>query len=111
MYYSEVVEKITHQQKGKEGTPAWMVGEQLKDICNGNETASEIVAKDLDMPAMSLENAAAQIKKYADNHKTGNFSCVTPVQAEKILCDFYGIGNLGDVISSTEYADFESFLG
>ena len=31
-----VFEKIEAQQKGKEGTPAWMVGEQLKEICAGD---------------------------------------------------------------------------
>ena len=85
------IELIEQQQKGIEGTAPWMVGEQLKDICRRESASSELVAQDLALPEMSLKEAEKKIKAFADGHKTGNFSCVTPAQAEKILRDFYGL--------------------
>ena len=71
------VEKIERQQAKEKGrTAAWMVGEQLKDI---------------DIPEMSIQQAEKKIKAYADAHKTGRFACVTPVEAERILREFYGL--------------------
>lgn len=35
-----VFEMITAQQKGKENTAAWMVGEQLKEICRSDAERS-----------------------------------------------------------------------
>ena len=84
-------EKITAQQKGREGTPAWMVGEQLKDMCRDDARCEALLDKDLDVKDMSLEKAAAKIKAFADKNKTGNFACVTPVQADGILREFYGL--------------------
>lgn len=88
-----VIEKITEQQTGKENTPAWMVGEQLKDICRKEPENAEIVLKDLDVTEMSIEAAEGKIKKWADEHKTGNCCCVPPNVAEKIIREFYGLGS------------------
>ena len=49
-----VFEKIEAQQKGIENTAAWMVGEQLKDICRREPGCAEILEQDLDVQAMSL---------------------------------------------------------
>jgi hypothetical protein len=85
-------EKINAQQKGKgTGTPAWMVGEQLKDMIRMDPRCEDLLDKDLNVKEMSLERAAAMIKAFADSHKTGNFACVTPMQADKILREFYGL--------------------
>ncbi len=86
-----VYEKIAAQQKGRDGTPAWMVGEQLKDMCREDPRCEELLDKDLDVKEMGLEKAAAKIKEFADKHKTGNFACVTPIQADRILREFYGL--------------------
>ena len=40
---------------------------------------------------MSIVECEKKIKAYADKHKKNNFACVTPQQAEKIICEFYGI--------------------
>lgn len=40
---------------------------------------------------MSIVECEKKIKAYADKHKKNNFACVTPHQAEKIICEFYGI--------------------
>ena len=89
-----VYEKISAQQKGAENTPAFMVGEQLKDIIRGNADMEELVMQDLDIEEMSLEKCAAKIKEYADKkHKEikGNCVCVTPIEADRIIREFYGL--------------------
>ena len=88
---STAIKKITEQQKGKEDTAPFYVGEQLKDIIKNNPAAAEIVAADLDVKEMSIDNCEKKIKEYADKHKKGNFVCVPPPVAEKIIVEFYGI--------------------
>ena len=85
-----VFEKIAAQQ-GKERTAVWMVGEQLKEICEREPRAAELVEQDLENPEMSLANCEKKIKAFADKHKTGNFACVIPSEAEKIIREFYGL--------------------
>ena len=85
-------EKIEAQQKKEKGrTAAWMVGEQLKDMARREPESAELLDKDLDIPEMSIQAAEKKIKDYADKHKTGNFACVTPIEAERILREFYGL--------------------
>lgn len=95
----DVFEKIKSQQ-GKERTAVWMVGEQLADMIRREPDLADIVDKDLDVPEMSLAECEKKIKAYADKHKTGNFACVTPIEAEKIIREFYGLGEQ-DATSST----------
>lgn len=71
----------------------WMAGEQLKDICRREPRSAELIAQDLEKASMSITEAEKKIKAYADRHKTGNFSCVTPVEADRILREFYGLGS------------------
>ena len=86
------VEKIENQQAKEKGrTAAWMVGEQLKDIARREPESAELIDKDLDIPEMSIQQAEKKIKAYADAHRTGSFACVTPVEAERILREFYGL--------------------
>ena len=49
-----VIEKITALQAGLEGTPEWMVGEQLKEICADPDCAG-LVEQDLAGDAMGLK--------------------------------------------------------
>lgn len=88
------LEKITSQQP-KERTPVWMVGEQLKDMLRVESHLAEIVAQDLDVKEMSLAECEKKIKKFADKHKTGGFSCVIPSEAEQIIRKFYGLPEKG----------------
>lgn len=90
-----VFEKISAQQ-GAERTAVWMVGEQLKDMIRNDVRAQEIVSQDLDIPEMSLAECEKRIKAYADSHKTGNFACVTPIEAENIIREFYGIAKVSE---------------
>lgn len=90
----DVFEQIRAQQPA-ERTPVWMVGEQLADIIRHDPAAQEIVSRDLDANGMSLAGCEKKIKAFADQHKTGNSSCVIPAEAEKIIREFYGIAELG----------------
>ena len=123
-----VFEKIEAQQKGRENTDVWMVGEQLKDICRTDPSCAAIVAEDLENKDMSIEVAAKKIKEYADvqKHKQkGNCVCVPPNVAEGIIREFYGLpssaasaaANEGQVVDPTlsnnitgGILDLDSFL-
>ena len=83
------------QSKVKERSAPWMVAEQLKDICRQEPDSAELIAQDLENPEMGIVQAEKKIKAFADAHKTGSFSCVTPSEAEDILREFYGLGAAG----------------
>lgn len=85
-----VFEKIAAQQ-GAENTTVWMVGEQLKDMIRDCPGWQELVDQDLENESMSLAECEKKLKAYADKHRKGNFSCVVPSVAEKIIRDFYGL--------------------
>lgn len=84
------LEKITAQQP-RERTPVWMVGEQLKDILRAAPSLAELVVQDLDVKEMSISECEKRLKAFADQHKTGSFSCVIPSEAERIIREFYGL--------------------
>lgn len=87
------IELLEKQQSAvKERSAPWMVAEQLKDICRREPHSAELIAQDLDNPEMGIIQAEKKIKAFADAHKTGRFSCVTPSEAEHILREFYGLG-------------------
>lgn len=93
----KAIQAIEAQQaKVQERSPQWMVGEQLKDICRREARSAELIAQDLEVEAMGITEAEKQIKAFADKHKTGGFSCVTPVEADRILREFYGLPAGGD---------------
>ena len=85
------------QAKVKPRSPQWMVGEQLKDICRQEPRSAELITQDLQVEAMSITEAEKKIKAFADSHKSGNFSCVTPVEADRILREFYGLPSPDEV--------------
>lgn len=91
-YIEEAIRAIEAQQaKVQTRSAAWMVGEQLKDICRREARSAELIAQDLRAAEMSITAAEKQIKAFADKHKTGNFACVTPAEADGILRKFYGL--------------------
>lgn len=103
-----VFDKITAQQ-GEEGTPVWMVGEQLKDMIRDCPGWQELVDQDLENESMSLAECEKKIKAYADKHKKNGFACVVPSVAEKIIQDFYGLtdeargGTAGKIINLADF--------
>lgn len=89
----EAVAAVEAQQAKEKGrTAPWMVGEQLKDMLSREPGAAELILTDLTSGGMSLRGAEAKIKAHADKNKTGNFACVTPVESEAILREYFGLG-------------------
>ncbi len=114
-----VFEKIEAQQKGKEESAAWMVGEQLKEICRADPHCADIISADLDNKGMSIDAAERKIKAWADEkHKKDkeNCVCIPPNVAERILRDFYGLPAAGaaapvkTVDPTPEVLDLADFL-
>lgn len=95
----DVFEKIRAQQP-EERTAVWTVGEQLADLIRNDLAAQEIVSRDLDVDGMKLADCEKKIKAFADAHKTGNFSCVIPSEAERIIREFYGLNEIGQAAES-----------
>ncbi len=94
--------KIAEQQKGRENTAVYMVGEQIKDICRRFPEAAEIVLHDLDMSEMSIEMAEKKMHEYADKqHREGNCVCVPPNVAENIIKEFYGLTGFTEPVPET----------
>ena len=92
MSIESVIKKIEAQQKGKENTAVFMVGEQLKDICRESQVVAELINNDLDVPEMSIVHAEKKINDYADKqNRSGKCVCVSPNIAEGIIRKFYGI--------------------
>ena len=107
------IEMLREQQsKVKERSAPWMVAEQLMDICRQEPASAELIAQDLENASMSIVEAEKKIKSFADKHKTGSFACVTPVEAENILREFYGLPKPGERAKpqGAVVLNFEDFL-
>lgn len=102
------------QSKVRPRSPQWMVGEHLKDISRHEPQSAELIAQDLENAAMSITEAEKKIKAFADGHKNGTFSCVTPVEAENILREFYGLPSAGgeqeSPASAAQVFDLANFM-
>ena len=94
MSLTTALEKITAQQP-KTRNAVWMVGEQLKDLLRAEPQLAELVEQDLEAKELSLTACERKIKAHADRHTTGNFACVTPLEAEEIIREFYGLPAAG----------------
>lgn len=94
-----VFEMIEAQQKGKEDTTVFIVGEQLKDICRADPACAQIVAQDLEQKGMYIEACEKKIAAFADKlNKEKKLSKVGVSQAaaEKIIREFYGLPEVGE---------------
>ncbi len=109
-------EIIAQQQKGHEGKPRFMIGEQLKEIAAREPICAEILEKDLTVKEMSLEAAERKLQEYADkNRKNARTFCITPIIAEGILREFYGLPKRDEAETEPEapqegFIDLSSFL-
>ena len=107
---NRVIEMIEGQQKGQEDTPAFYVGEHLKDICRETPGAAELLVRDLAVPEMSIAKAEEKIKDCADKKKSkGKCVCVTFKESEKILREFYGLPMPGET-AAPEIIDLNDFF-
>ena len=109
---------IAEQQKGHENKPRFMIGEQLKEIAERESLSAELLERDLEVEEMNLEAAEKHFQAYSDQQsgKKGTF-CITPVVAEKLLREFYGLPipeenapEKKEADSSAGYIDLSSFL-
>lgn len=113
---NKLEELIAQQQKGHETKPRFMIGEQLKEIAAREPRCAEILEKDLTVKEMSLEAAERKLQEYADkNHGSEKAFCITPIVAERILRDFYGLPQYTkeESVSSnpdSAFIDLSSFL-
>lgn len=79
------------QSKVKERSPQWMTAEQLMDICRMEPESAERIAQDIEHGGLNITEAEKKIKAFADSHRTGNFACVTPAEADRILREYFGL--------------------
>ncbi len=85
-------EKIEAQQeKVAENSPAWCVGEQLKDMIANEPHIEDIISRDLDIEQMSISEAEKKIKAFADKNRHGAVGFCPPQEADRILREFYGL--------------------
>lgn len=102
-YVEKAIAAIEEQQaKVKARSAQWMVGGQLKDICRHEPGCAELIYQDLQVEKMSITEAEKKIKAFADKNKVGNSSCVTPMEADRILREFYGLPERGEESQETE---------
>lgn len=95
MSLQTALEKITAQQP-EQRDAVWMVGEQLKDILRAEPHLAELVEQDLEGEEMALAACEEKIRAFANKHRTGNFACVIPSEAERIIREFYGLPAAGE---------------
>lgn len=113
-----LIDMIKQQQVGHVNDDVFMVGEQLKDMASREPAIVDILKDDLTVESMNIKNAAAKIKEYADKNKgRANCFCVTPIVAESILREFYGLGKVEQipvqpqpVAPSVQKIDLSDFL-
>lgn len=85
---------IEAQQKGKENTPEWMIGQQLREICEKEPECARLVVEDLEGSALSLAGCADKLKAKVDElHKTqkGSCVCIPPQVAEGVIREYFGL--------------------
>ena len=85
------IEFIEAQQREHQNSPAWFVGEQLKEICRADPHAAEIVERDLELPEMSIAEAEKKIAAFAKNNRKGSVGFCSGADADRILREFYGL--------------------
>ncbi len=90
-HYDSLVEKISKQQETVKNSPAWMIGEQLKEVAGRSAMVAELLDGDIEVTGMKLTDAAAHFAAYAEKHKSGGSFCIIPTVAEQLLREFYKI--------------------
>ena len=86
------IEAITQQQsKLQKNSAPFFVGEQLKDILRGTPSAAGIVLQDLKTAGMGIADCEKKIADFASKHRTGSTGCCPPMEADRIIREFYGI--------------------
>lgn len=104
------IDKIEEQQKKIEkNSPAWCVGEQLKDMVRNEPRIEDILSCDLDVAEMSIVEAEKKIRAYADGNRHGSVGFVPPQIADGILRDFYKLPKREEK-KSGNFVDLDDFI-
>ena len=109
----ELIEKITLQQNGKENTPEFAIGEQLKEIATHEPASAEIINQDIEVSGMGLSDVAKFFQSYSDkNHKSQKVFCITPTKAEELIREFYKLPASAKVTETAkaEFLDLADFI-
>ncbi|MBO5019041.1 MAG: hypothetical protein J6D52_00095 [Clostridia bacterium] len=111
---NKLAEIISKQQAGHQNDPVFMIGEQLKEMAEGDDKVTELLIQDLQTANMKLSDAAKELQKHSDkNRGKATCYCITPKVAEDILRKFYGLPERKDQKSSVNTApaiDLSDFL-
>lgn len=86
----KVLQAIEEQQKKLGDSPAFWVGEQLKDILRETPAAAQIVMEDFSA-GHTVAECEKKIKEYADKHRRGSAGFCPPQEADRIIREFFGI--------------------
>lgn len=107
--HEQLLKLIREQQGEDECTPVFMIGEQLLEMAEGNAHITELLVADLQTDGMTLKDAAAGFKKYADKNRKGKSQfCITPKVADKLLREFYGLPSAEERTAPEQHS--ESFV-
>lgn len=88
----QALRRIEEQQDKLKDSPAFFVGEQLKDMLRAEPVNAELVAQDLEIEGMGLADLEKKIAEEARKNKKGNVGFCGPARAEEIIREFYGLG-------------------
>lgn len=112
MEFKKLVEIINEQQKGHENEDVFGIGEQLKDMAEGNAKITELLINDLTTSGMKLVDAAKMFKQHADSIKGNkNKVCITPKVADGLLRRFYGLPDVTETaVAEAPGIDLSDFL-
>lgn len=104
------------QEKVAQCSDIWMVGEQLKEICENEPECAKLVVQDLEGGALTLKACAGKIKEKADEeHKKshGTCVCIPPRVAEGIIREYFGLPEKGkepEKVATGGVLDLADFL-
>lgn len=91
----KAIEMLTIQQGSRENDPIlWLLGEQVKDVCRAEPRSAELVVQDLE-GGMKLSDLKKKLDELAKKHKVGNQSVVTPMEADALIREFFGLPERG----------------
>lgn len=83
---NEAIKKIEAQQAKLDKSPAYWVGEQLKDMLRAEPWNADLVAQDLDIKEMAITEVEKKIHAKARE----NGGCCSGKDADCIIREFYG---------------------
>lgn len=93
----KVLRAIEEQQKKLGDSPAFWVGEQLRDILRETPAAAQIVMEDFSA-GHTVADCEKRIKAYASQHH----GCCPPPEADRIIREFFGITGCTQVAAPAE---------